>query len=85
MVKNQMAATFEDRLDMLKQSVQGLVDFGSERAGALKERMIGAKDTVVSNSSSALRKLGGTIKAHPIAAVGIAFGIGYLAMRWIRR
>ena len=81
--KNQ--ATFEDRLDNLKQSLQGLVEFGGERAGAIKTRVISAKDSVVSGSSSAMRKLSGVIKDHPLAAVGIAFGIGYMAMRWVRR
>jgi hypothetical protein len=32
-----------------------------------------------------LGKLENQIKAHPIAAVGIAFGIGYVAMRIFRR
>ena len=80
-----VAPSFEDRLGNLKQSVQGLVDLGNERAGALKDRLIHAKKSVVSGSSSAVRKLSTMIKQHPLAAVGIAFGAGYFAMRWMRR
>jgi hypothetical protein len=30
-------------------------------------------------------KSGEVIKAHPIAAIGVALGLGYLAMRTVRR
>jgi ElaB/YqjD/DUF883 family membrane-anchored ribosome-binding protein len=59
----------EDRLDSLKESVRDLVDFGK------------VKDTVVSGT----RKTGSMIKEHPIVAIAVAFGIGYIAMRIMRR
>jgi hypothetical protein len=62
-------AGFEDRLESLKDSVRELIDFGRVR------------DTVVSGT----RKTGSLIKEHPIAALAIAFGIGYIAMRLMRR
>ena len=79
------ATTFEDRLDSLKDSVRNLVDVGSERAEAIKSRMADVKDTVVSSSKSGINRMGSLIKEHPIVAIGIAFGIGYLAMRVFRR
>jgi hypothetical protein len=44
-----------------------------------------AKDLVVDTGSSAVMSFAKTIKKSPIAAVGVAFGLGYLAMRLIRR
>ena len=79
------ATTFEDRLDSLKDSVRNLVDVGSERAEAIKSRMADVKDTVVSSSKSGINRMGSLITEHPLVAIGIAFGIGYLAMRVLRR
>lgn len=85
MQKNGSTSTLEGRLDSLKENVRNLVDAGSERAGHLKERAIGVKDTVVENSERALDRVTTLIKAHPIAAIGIAFGVGYIAIRMIRK
>jgi ElaB/YqjD/DUF883 family membrane-anchored ribosome-binding protein len=75
----------ENRIDSLKSSVRNLVDAGSERAGHLKEKAIDVKDTVVENGGAALRKTGSLIKEHPIAAIAIAFGIGYITVRLLRK
>jgi len=40
---------------------------------------------VKSNVASFTSKAGQAIKDHPIAALGFAFGLGYLFMRLIRR
>ena len=74
MSKNGIAATFEDKIDSLKESVRGIVDFSSGKAEVVKQ--YGARGA---------SKLGSLIKQHPIAALGIAFGVGYLAMRIMRR
>lgn len=85
MSKNGTTTGFDDRVDQLKESVRGMVDFGGDRASALKERLGDVKDTVVSGGRSGINKVGSLIKDHPIAAIGIAFGIGYLAIRIARR
>jgi len=77
-------ASLENRLDSLKDSVRNLVDAGGERAGQLKSKAIDAKDAVFENGEVALRKAGSFIKEHPIVAIGIAFGIGYVAMRMLK-
>jgi ElaB/YqjD/DUF883 family membrane-anchored ribosome-binding protein len=84
MSKNGMAS-FEDRLDSLKESVRNLVDYGTGKADALKSRAIDVKDAVVSGGSRALRKTGSLIKEHPIIAIAIAFGVGYVAIRVMRK
>lgn len=77
--------SLDTRLDSLKEGVRNLVDAGGERAGQIKEKAIDVKDTVFENGGVALRKTGSLIKEHPIAAIGIAFGVGYLAMRFLKK
>lgn len=79
------SASASNRLDSLKSSVRNLVDAGGERAGQLKHRAIDVKDSVVENSSAALSRTSSLIKEHPIAAIAIAFGVGYIAVRMLRR
>ena len=74
MSKNSTVTTFENRLDSLKESVRDLVDAGGERASAIR-------DTVISST----KKTGSLIKQHPVIAIAIAFGVGYIAMRVMRR
>ena len=78
-------ATYEARLDSIKESVRNLVDRGSDTAGSLKHRAVDVKDSLVSGGSKAIKRLGSLIKAHPIAAVAIGVGVGYLTIRVIRR
>jgi ElaB/YqjD/DUF883 family membrane-anchored ribosome-binding protein len=61
------------------------VDQGSERVDHLKTRVIDAKDQAVSKGNMYLDRTSELIKANPIKAVGIAFGIGYIGMRLFRR
>jgi len=75
----------EDRMGSLKESVRNLVDAGGERAGQIKERLVGAKDTAMDRGSEALNQVSKLIKEHPIAAIGVAFGIGYLTIRMLRK
>lgn len=84
MNKNGTSA-LEDRMGSLKDSVRNLVDAGNERAGQIKDRLMDAKDVAVDRGGAALNRVGVLIKEHPIAAIGIAFGIGYLTVRMLRR
>ncbi|MBA3538178.1 MAG: DUF883 family protein [Deltaproteobacteria bacterium] len=77
--------TFDSRLDSIKDSVKGLVDSGSEKATALKDKLADVKTTAVDRGQAALTNTSRLIKEHPFAAIGIAFGVGYLAMRIVRR
>lgn len=65
----------EGRLDGLKNSVKELLDHGlADKAGAVKD-----------TAMDGVQYIGSQIKKHPVAALAIAFGIGYIAMRMIRR
>ena len=85
MHKNGSASALESRIDSLKESVRNLVDAGGEKAGQLKDRAIGAKDTIVEEGSAAAKRVGALIKEHPFIALGIAFGVGYVAIRMMRK
>lgn len=75
----------DDRMGSLKDSVRNLVDAGGERANQIKDRLADAKDVAFDKGSAALGRVSALIKEHPIAAIGIAFGIGYLAIRMLRK
>ncbi|HSD87966.1 MAG TPA: hypothetical protein VLB44_10650 [Kofleriaceae bacterium] len=75
----------ENRLESLKSSMRNLVDAGGERAGQLKNKAIDVKDAVVEGSSAALNRTGELIKKHPIVAIGLAFGVGYIVVRMLKK
>lgn len=85
MNKNGTSGSLDNRMGNLKDSVRNLVDAGGERATQIKERLYDAKDVAVDKGSAALGRLSALVKEHPIAALGIAFGIGYLTIRMLRK
>jgi ElaB/YqjD/DUF883 family membrane-anchored ribosome-binding protein len=74
----------EDRIEGIKESVKGFVDKGGQRVDEIKTRIIEVKDQAADKGSAFLGKAEGFIKANPIKAVGLAFGIGYIGMRLFR-
>jgi len=85
MARNNITARFDERFEALKQSMRHLVEAGNDTAAALKDKMIDVKDTAVSGTKSGINRVGGLIKDHPIAAVLVAFGIGFVAIKMVRR
>lgn len=75
----------DERLGSLRESVKSLVDRGEQRAHAFKSRVVEMSETARTRSTDAIDRTAELIKAHPLKAVGIAFGIGYVAMRLFRR
>jgi ElaB/YqjD/DUF883 family membrane-anchored ribosome-binding protein len=67
-----------DRIDNLATNLKSAVEQMSKQAYTAKEK-------ASASASSFIAKTGQAIKDHPIAAVGIAFGLGYLVMRALRR
>ena len=78
-------ATANGSIDNLKEGVKHLVEQGQEKAGDIKNAIVGAKDKVMSTGSSFISGARNLIVDHPFAAVGTAFGVGYVAMRIFRR
>jgi ElaB/YqjD/DUF883 family membrane-anchored ribosome-binding protein len=75
----------EDKMDSLKETVKGLVDQGAQKVDQIKNKVVEAKDQAYTRGSDVLDRTAAMIKAHPIKAVAIAFGAGYIGMRLFRR
>jgi ElaB/YqjD/DUF883 family membrane-anchored ribosome-binding protein len=77
--------TANEKLGAIKDKVKGLVDQGEEKVDQIKHKVIEVKDQAVTRGSSILGRVESFIKANPLKAVGIAFGVGYVGMRLFRR
>jgi ElaB/YqjD/DUF883 family membrane-anchored ribosome-binding protein len=72
-------------LENLKDKVKGVVDQGQEKVHELKNKVVDVKQQAVTKGNEVLDKATSFIRANPIKAVGIAFGVGYIGMRLFRR
>jgi ElaB/YqjD/DUF883 family membrane-anchored ribosome-binding protein len=89
MNKNGMTGTednsVDEKLDSIKDSVKGYVERGAQKADAIKNKVVEVKDEAMHRGSDMLDRLASLVRTHPLKAVGIAFGIGYIGMRLFRR
>jgi ElaB/YqjD/DUF883 family membrane-anchored ribosome-binding protein len=75
----------EERIDQIKDTVKGFVDHGAQRVDAIKSKVVDVKDQAFSRGNDLVDRVTDMVKAHPLKAVAIAFGAGYLGMRLFRR
>lgn len=61
-----------------------LLKAGQEAASDVKHKLFDAKDVTVDKATSIYAAVTSAIKARPLLSVGIAFGVGYFAMRMFR-
>ena len=61
-----------------------LLKVGQEAASDVKHKLGDAKEFTVERASSIYSAVVSTIKARPLLSVGVAFGVGYFAMRMFR-
>lgn len=73
------------RIDSIRDSVKGLVEQGHDKVNELKDKVVDIKQQAQDRGSDAIDKVTELVKAHPLAAVGVAFGVGFIAMRMVRR
>lgn len=73
------------RLDDIKENVRGLVERGQERVSAIKDKAVDFQHRAKARGNAVLDRVTTIIKEHPLAAVSVAFGLGYLLMRLVRR
>lgn len=74
-----------DRLGSIKESVKNVVGQSQEKVDQIKSRVVDAKDQAVTRGNALLDRATEFIRANPLKAVGIAFGVGYIGMRLLRR
>ncbi len=75
----------EQRVDSLKENVRGIVEQGQDRVQELRTKVVDVKDQAMQRGGRFLDQVRENIKTYPLASIGIAFGIGYFAMRIFRR
>jgi ElaB/YqjD/DUF883 family membrane-anchored ribosome-binding protein len=74
-----------DTADRLDRKLDPLKERVTERVDAIRSRVVDAKNEAITRGNAYLDRATDAIKAHPLKAVGIAFGVGYLGMRLFRR
>ncbi len=79
-----MSPTLRDPIDSLESNFKAVVDYLTSSAPSPDVEPPKEKPSDVA-STSFVSKAGTMIKKHPLAASGVAFGLGYLLMRLIRR
>ena len=75
-------AQLEKQLDNLRDDFANLFTAASKLIGG---KAVDVKDVVADRGSDALSYAIKAIKSRPLVAIGVAFGVGYLAMRLTRR
>jgi len=75
-------AQLEKQLDNLRDDFANLFTAASK---LIAGKAVDAKDVVADRGSDALTYMIKSIKGRPLVAIGVAFGIGFLAMRLTRR
>lgn len=78
------AGTFDDKIDSLRDNMKGVVEQGAQKVDAFKTKVVEIKDEAVSRGGDIVSRTSELIKANPLKAVAIAFGVGYLGMLGIR-
>ena len=67
--------------DMANEVVSDIRNF----VGQVPGKAADLKDSAISGAENAFDAVAAQIKKHPVAALAIAFGVGFLAMRLARR
>lgn len=74
----------KEKADTLAEQLKSVVDAGQVKLDAAKERILDGKDMVTDRAKSAMDTVTAAIKEHPLKAIAIAFGVGYVGMRILR-
>ena len=73
--------TLKDNAASVKESISSLVDQGGATIDAIKAKAGDVSYKVKSEGAAAIERTESLVQQNPFAAVAIAFGIGYVAMR----
>ena len=84
-VKNDVSNTADSAIDQIKSKAGDAKEAIVSKAGDVKDALVGAKDKVMGTGNDLLANARSVIGSNPLTSVGIAFGVGYVAMRIFRR
>lgn len=76
--------TAKNDIDELRDNAKHVVEQAQDKVGEIKDKVLSAKADVVTKGNDLLAQATKLIKDNPFAAVGVAFGVGYLLMRVTR-
>jgi ElaB/YqjD/DUF883 family membrane-anchored ribosome-binding protein len=79
------AKALHDRIDAIASNLKSVIEQLSSAASSVKDRASDVTSHAMSGASSLGTRTGKAIQNHPIAAIAIALGAGYLVVRWMRR
>ncbi len=77
--------TLHQRLDAVASNLKNAVHRVSAAASSLRHRASDVVQQPAARAGSFAARAREVIQAHPIAAIGITLGSGYLLVRWLRR
>ncbi len=63
------------------ENVRTLVDRGNETVEAIRAKVADVRSSVSHGGAQAFDKTVSFVEANPLKAIGLAFGLGYVAMR----
>ena len=72
-------------MDAIQTKGREAIDTAMQAANDMKARAVEVKDAALERGDELITALEDQIKARPLLSVGIAFGLGYFAMRLMRR
>ncbi|MBA2544401.1 MAG: DUF883 family protein [Deltaproteobacteria bacterium] len=75
----------QEKATAIKDKVVDLQHKAKDKAVDLKDKAVDLQHKAKDRGNAIADRATEMIKAHPFAAVGVAFGIGYIAMRLVRR
>jgi len=78
-------SALNERIDSIASDLKSVADRFAAARAQLRDRASDATSHARSSVGALASRAGKAIQDHPIAAIGIAFGAGYLVMRLIRR
>lgn len=79
------SAMLTDRIDSLVSNLKNAADHLSSAAATFKHKASDAKSHALSRAGSIAAHVGKAIQDHPMVALGVALGAGFLVLRLIRR
>lgn len=74
-----------ERIDSIASGLRSVADQLSTAASSARNRASDVTSHAVSSASSLGAKVSKLVQQHPLAAIGIAIGAGYLVLRVVRR
>jgi ElaB/YqjD/DUF883 family membrane-anchored ribosome-binding protein len=85
MPKTNRPVRVADKAEGLREKAHHLVEQSQEALEAVTTRAVDAQEQAIAKGHALLERVADQVRANPIRSVLVAFGVGYLGTRLIRR